>query len=416
MRLRSGVGAVLDRRLEVAMKVRLEPAPVRGFRFAGVCAGLRNEPGRKDLGLIAADRPVTAAGVFTTNRVKAAPVVVSQERVRRGQLQAVAANSGSANCFTGKAGLKLANDSAAAVARAIGCPPELVAPCSTGVIGRTYDLAKYRAGVAEAVAVLASDRFEDFARAIMTTDTHPKIASATFRLSGAEVTIAGCAKGAGMIEPKMATMLAFVMTDAAVRPPALRRTLAHILPQSFNAITVDGDMSTNDTLLLMASGAARNRTLAGRDLKEFEAAVGEVSSTLAHELVRDGEGATKLVTVEVRGARTTADADRVARQIANSPLVKTAFFGCDPNFGRILMAAGKAGVALDLDRIEVSLGGIRLASRGALHTKALEAAAVRMKQPEFALTIDLKLGQASAKIVTCDLSFDYVKINAEYTT
>jgi glutamate N-acetyltransferase/amino-acid N-acetyltransferase len=398
------------------MKVRLEPAPVRGFRFAGVCAGLRNEPGRKDLGLIAADRPVAAAGVFTTNRVKAAPVIVSQERVRRGHLQAVTANSGSANCFTGKAGLKLAYDSAAAAAREIGCAPELVAPCSTGVIGRTFDLVKYRAGAREAAAALAPDRFEDFARAIMTTDTHPKMASATVKLGGVEVAIVGCAKGAGMIEPKMATMLAFVMTDAAVKPLALRRTLARALPHSFNAITVDGDMSTNDTLLLMASGAAGNRALAGRDLASFETAVAEVSSALARELVRDGEGATKLVTVEVRGARTQADADRVARQIANSPLVKTAFFGCDPNFGRILMAAGKAGVALDLDRIEVSLGGIRLASRGALHTNALAAAAARMKAPEFALTIDLKLGRESARIVTCDLSFDYVKINAEYTT
>ena len=320
-------------------------------------------------------------------------MVVSQERVRRGHLQAVAANSGSANCFTGKAGLKLANDSAATVARAIGCAPQLVAPCSTGVIGRTYDLVKYRAGAAEAVAALSPDRFEDFARAIMTTDTHPKMASLSLKLGGVDVTIAGCAKGAGMIEPKMATMLAFVMTDAAVKTPALRRTLARALPQSFNAITVDGDMSTNDTLLLMASGAAGNRALAGRDLAAFEAAVAEVSIALAHELVRDGEGATKLVTVEVRGARTHADADRVARQIANSPLVKTAFFGCDPNFGRILMAAGKAGVALDLDRIEVSLGGIRLASRGALHTNALEAAAVRMRQPEFGLMIDLKLGK-----------------------
>jgi glutamate N-acetyltransferase / amino-acid N-acetyltransferase len=395
------------------MKVRLEPAPVRGFRFAGVCAGLRNEPGRKDLGLIAADWPVAVAGVFTSNRVKAAPVIVSQERIRRGQIQAVTANSGSANCFTGKAGLKLARDSATAVAKGIGCAPEFVAPCSTGVIGRIYDLAKYRAGVGDAVAALAPGRFEDFARAIMTTDTHPKMASATLKLGGAEVTIAGCAKGAGMIE---ATMLAFVMTDAAVKPPALRRTLARALPQSFNAITVDGDMSTNDTLLLMASGAAGNRTLAGRDLLAFEAAVAEVSAVLARELVRDGEGATKLVTIEVRGARTHADADRVARQIANSPLVKTAFFGCDPNFGRILMAAGKAGVALDLDRIEVSLGGIKLASRGALHTNALAAAAIRMKEPEFGLTVDLKLGKASAKIVTCDLSFEYVKVNAEYTT
>jgi glutamate N-acetyltransferase/amino-acid N-acetyltransferase len=415
--LRGGIGLGLDRRrLEVAMKVRLEPAPIRGFRFAGVCAGLRNEPGRKDLGLIVTDWPVATAGVFTSNRVKAAPVIVSRERIKRGHLQAVAANSGSANCFTGKAGLKLAYDSSAAVARELGCAAELVAPCSTGVIGRTYDLAKYRAGVRDAVAALAPDRFEDFARAIMTTDTHPKMASATVKVGGVEVSIVGCAKGAGMIEPKMATMLAFVMTDAAIKPPALKRTLARALPQSFNAITVDGDMSTNDTLLLMASGAAGNRALAGRDLATFESAVAEVSSALARELVRDGEGATKLVTVEVRGARTHADADRVARQIANSPLVKTAFFGCDPNFGRILMAAGKAGVVLDLDRIEVTLGGIKLASRGALHTNALAAAATRMKEPEFGLTIDLKLGKASARIVTCDLSFDYVKINAEYTT
>jgi glutamate N-acetyltransferase/amino-acid N-acetyltransferase len=398
------------------MKVRLEPALVRGFRFAGVCAGLRDEARRKDLGLIAADWPVAVAGVFTSNRVKAAPVIVSQEHVRRGRIQAVTANSGSANCFTGKAGLKLAHDSATAVAKQIGCAPELVAPCSTGVIGRGYDLAKYRAGVADAVDELSADRFEDFARAIMTTDTHPKLASAKLKLGGAAVTIMGCAKGAGMLEPKMATMLAFVMTDAAVKPLALKRTLARALPQSFNAITVDGDMSTNDTLLLMASSVAGNRALVGRDLLAFDEAVAQVSSTLARELVRDAEGATKLVTIEVRGARVDADADRVARQIANSPLVKTAFFGCDPNFGRILMAAGKAGVALDLDRIEVSLGGIKLASRGKLHAEALEAAAARMKQAEFGLTVDLKLGKASAKILTCDLSFEYVRINAEYTT
>lgn len=398
------------------MEVRLEPAVVRGFRFAGVAAGLRNEPGRKDLGIIAADSAAAAAGVFTTNRVKAAPVLIAHERVRRGRLRAVGVNSGSANCFTGKPGLKLARDSTAALAAALGCDPELVAPCSTGVIGQPYDLAKYRDGVITAIAALAPEGLEDFARAIMTTDTHPKLASATLRLSGQQVTFAGCAKGAGMIEPKMATMLAFVMTDAAVSPAALRRALRDALPVSFNAITVDGDMSTNDTLLLMASGAAGNRPLEGRDLARFNAAVAEISAALARELVRDGEGATKLVTVEVRGARSAADADRVARQIANSPLVKTAFFGCDPNFGRILMAVGKAGVAIDLDRIEVAMGGIKLASHGALHTQALAAAAERMREREFTLTVDLKLGKSAARIMTCDLSFEYVKINAEYTT
>jgi glutamate N-acetyltransferase/amino-acid N-acetyltransferase len=399
------------------MDLTLEPRVVKGFRFAGVAAGLRKEPGRKDLGVIVADRPVAAAGVFTTNRVKAAPVVVTQEHIRRGRLQAVAANSGSANCFTGKAGIKLARDSCAALAAGIGCAREVVAPCSTGVIGHLYDFEKYRGGIRDAVAALSPGALEDFARAIMTTDTHPKIASARLMLSGAEVTVAGCAKGAGMIEPKMATMLAFIVTDAAVGAPELKRTLKRALPSSFNAITVDGDMSTNDTLLLMASGAAgATRTLGRRELAAFGEAVTAVAGTLARELVRDGEGATKLVTIEVRGARSAADADRIARQIANSPLVKTAFFGCDPNFGRIVMAAGKAGIALDLERLEVRMAGIPIASHGALHTDALAAAAARMKDPEFALTIDLKLGKARASIVTCDFSYDYVKINAEYTT
>jgi len=398
------------------MDLTLEPRVVKGFRFAGVAAGLRKEPGRKDLGVIVADRPVAAAGVFTTNRVKAAPVVVTQERIRRGRLQAVAANSGSANCFTGKAGLKLAQNSCAALAAGIGCGTELVVPCSTGVIGHLYDLEQYRAGIRHAVAALSPDALEDFARAIMTTDTHPKMASTRLKLGGVEVTVAGCAKGAGMIEPKMATMLAFLVTDAAVGTAELKRMLARALPVSFNAITIDGDMSTNDTLLLMASGAAGGRALSGRELSAFGEAVTAVASALARELVRDGEGATKLVTIEVRGARSAADADRIARQIANSPLVKTAFFGCDPNFGRIVMAAGKAGVALDLERLEVRMAGIPIASHGALHTDALADAAARMKDREFALTIDLKLGKAHASIVTCDFSYDYVKINAEYTT
>jgi glutamate N-acetyltransferase/amino-acid N-acetyltransferase len=398
------------------MEVRLEPAFVRGFRFAGVVSGLRNEAGRKDLGIIVADEPVAAAGVFTTNRVKAAPVLVAQERVRRGQLRAVAVNSGSANCFTGKAGIKLAENSAASLAEALGCNPKLVVPCSTGVIGHLYDLEKYRAGIADAAARLDSEAFADFARAIITTDTRPKIASTLIKLGGAEITITGCAKGAGMIQPKMATMLAFIVTDASIRAPQLRTILHNILPDSFNAVTVDGDMSTNDTLLLLASEVAGNRALAGRDLINFEKAVGAVAKALARELARDGEGATKLVTIEVRGARSAREADRVAREIANSPLVKTAFFGCDPNFGRIAMAVGKAGVAIDTDRLEVSLGGIKIASRGALDVGALPAAGLKMKEPEFTLQVDLKQGKARAHVMTCDLSFDYVKINAEYTT
>jgi glutamate N-acetyltransferase / amino-acid N-acetyltransferase len=398
------------------MEVRLEPAIVSGFRFAGVAAGLRSEPGRKDLGIIVADTPVAAAGMFTTSRVKAAPVIVAREHLRGGRLQAVAANSGSANCFTGNAGLRLARESCAALATALGCGIELVAPCSTGVIGHLYDFEKYRAGIADALALSKPDGLNDFASAIMTTDTHPKVVSTTIRTGGSLITIAGCAKGAGMVEPHMATMLAFIVTDAAARPAQLRNILKTILPRSFNAITVDGDMSTNDTLLLMASGAANNRALADRELKSLEKAIGDVAAALARELVRDGEGASKLVTVEVRGARSEADANKIARSIANSPLVKTAFFGCDPNFGRIAMAAGKAGVEFDPSRLEVSLAGIKLASRGSLTVAALADAGARMKEREFGLTLDLKMGKASARVTTCDLSYDYVKINAEYTT
>jgi glutamate N-acetyltransferase/amino-acid N-acetyltransferase len=291
-----------------------------------------------------------------------------------------------------------------------------VAPCSTGVIGRLYDFEKYRAGIVEAVAQLRPEGLGDFASAILTTDTRPKLASTRIKIGRSEITVAGCAKGAGMIEPKMATMLAFILTDAAVKPAQLRAVLKGILPQSFNAITVDGDMSTNDTLILLASGAAGNQVLAGRDLAKFENAAGGIAEALSRELVRDGEGATKLVTIEVRGARTGADAEQVAREIANSPLVKTAFFGCDPNFGRIAMAAGKAGVKLDLERMEVSLGGIKIARRGALDISTLPAAANKMKEREFSLVVDLKQGKAQARMMTCDLSFDYVKINAEYTT
>jgi glutamate N-acetyltransferase/amino-acid N-acetyltransferase len=207
-----------------------------------------------------------------------------------------------------------------------------------------------------------------------------------------------------------------MITDAALRPAQLRTILKDLLPKSFNAITVDGDMSTNDSLLLMASGDAGNRPLAGRELKNLQKAISDLAATLARELVRDGEGASKLVTVEVRGARSAADADRVARAIANSPLVKTAFFGCDPNFGRIAMAAGKAGVNFDPERLEVNLAGVKIASRGALNLNALREAGTRMKQREFTLSVNLKMGKAVARITTCDLTYDYVRINAEYTT
>ncbi|MGH7863834.1 MAG: bifunctional glutamate N-acetyltransferase/amino-acid acetyltransferase ArgJ [Candidatus Binataceae bacterium] len=398
------------------MDATLGPTSVRGFRFAGVSAGIKTTAGAKDLGLIVADRPAAAAAVFSANKVKAAPVYVTMERVRAGRLQAVVANSGCANSFTGKAGIKLAKESCAVVARELGCAPELVVPSSTGVIGHLYDLAKHSAGAIEAARSLGPERLEDFARAIMTTDTYPKIAHVSFDLDGTRTAVAGAAKGAGMISPHMATMLAYVMTDAAIAAPALRRSLKAALPSSFNAITVDGDMSTNDTVILMASGAAGNRSPSARGIKKFNEAIESVCAALARELVRDGEGATKLVSIEVRGARTPRDAARCARQIANSPLVKTAFFGNDPNVGRILMAAGSSGAQVASDRLVLRIGGVKVAAQGRLLTEALRAAGAAMGEREFTVSLDLRLGRAAARILTCDLSYDYVRINAEYTT
>ncbi|SRR5579885_113352 len=398
------------------MKAELAPVRVPGFRFAGVSAGLKKAAGAKDLGLIVADHPCQAASVNSANKVKAAPVYVTIERLRAGRLQALVANSGCANSFTGKAGLRLAKDSCALVARELGIEATLVAPSSTGVIGHLFDFEKFSAGVKDAVAALSADAMEDFARAIMTTDTRPKIASVRTRLGGKTVTVAGIAKGSGMIAPHMATMLAYVVTDASATAAQLRTALKSALPSSFNAITVDGDMSTNDSVVLMANGVAGNGAMKRRDLDAFNDAVASVCSALATELVRDGEGATKLVTVRVAGARSAADAERCARQIANSPLVKTAFFGCDPNVGRILMAAGSSGAAVDSDKLVLYIGGVKVAARGALLVDALAAAASKMREREFDVRLDLRLGRASATILTCDLSYDYVKINAEYTT
>ncbi|HVA68231.1 MAG TPA: bifunctional glutamate N-acetyltransferase/amino-acid acetyltransferase ArgJ [Candidatus Binataceae bacterium] len=398
------------------MKVTEEPRAVRGFRFAGVSAGLKTKADALDLGLIVAERPAAAAGVFTTNRVKAAPVVIASERLRSGRLQAVAANSGSANCFTGAAGMKLAQESCAAVAEMVGCAEAAVAPCSTGVIGHLYDLEKFRIGAKAAAAGLAADGLGDFARAIMTTDTRPKVASAVIRAGGAELTIAGAAKGAGMIAPRMATLLAFIVTDAAVAPGALRTMLKGAAAGSFNAITIDGDMSTNDTLIAMASGAAGNRPLSTREAGAFAAAMSAVAESLARQLVHDGEGASKLVTIAVRGARSDADAERMARQIANSPLVKTAFFGCDPNVGRLLMAAGASGAAIEPERLRLKVAGVTVAERGRLAVEVLEEAGRRMAEREFSVELDLRLGRGKAAILTSDFSYEYVRINAEYTT
>jgi glutamate N-acetyltransferase/amino-acid N-acetyltransferase len=396
------------------MPVKTETCRVAGFRFAGVSAGLKQAAGAKDLGLIVAERPVAAAGAFTTNLIKAAPVRLASKRIEAGRVQAVLVNSGSANCFTGKAGDRLASTSCAALAREIGCAADLVVPCSTGVIGHLYSLERLRVGVKAACGELRCEGADDFARAIMTTDTRPKTACAGLKLDGRSITLLGIAKGAGMIAPAMATMLAFIVTDARAAPGVLRRALGRALKASLNAITIDGDMSTNDTVLLLASGAAAGQELAGSALAKFEAALSAVAQSLARQIVYDGEGATKLAAVEVSGARSRADAEKVARRIANSPLVKTALFGRDPNVGRILAAAGASGVRLDPDRLVLRVGNVTLAARGKIIVSGLDKAKRVMNQRQLELKLDLKLGRAKASILTSDLSNEYVRINAEY--
>jgi glutamate N-acetyltransferase/amino-acid N-acetyltransferase len=285
------------------------------------------------------------------------------------------------------------------------------------VIGRLYDLGRLKQGLKVACAELRPHGASDFAHAIMTTDTRPKVSCTTLALGGRDVTLMGIAKGAGMIAPAMATMLAFIVTDANASSGLLRQALKKALPTSFNALTVDGDMSTNDAVLLLASGRAANSALSSRlEVEKFEQAVSAIAKDLARQIAEDGEGATKLAIVRVKGARSRAEADKVARRIANSPLVKTALFGCDPNVGRILAAAGACGVKFDPERVELSVGRARIAAHGRIIESALDKARQAMQAREVEICVDLKQGDAEAVVLTCDLSVDYVRINAEYTT
>ncbi len=353
----------------------------RGFRFAAVNCGLRKPP-NLDLGLIVADEPLQAAGVFTQNLVQAAPVVLSRQHLRKAasRMRAVIVNSRNANCATGPAGTAAALQTAQELAQAIGCDTEQILVCSTGVIGLPMRVERIVAAIPGLVrsATCRSETFDGFTRAIMTTDTRPKWAAARCVLGGRAVRLLGCSKGAGMIHPQMATMLAYVMTDAAIDAPILRQALATAVRTTFNSITVDGDTSTNDTLLLLASGEAGNRPItsvpdlssggrsrAGNDYRSFVTALEKVCHSLALQIVSDGEGASHVIEIEVRGASSDRVAEQVARTIASSPLVKTMFAGADPNWGRVLAAAGRAGVKFDPAKTDVYLGGI-LTCRGGI--------------------------------------------------
>jgi glutamate N-acetyltransferase / amino-acid N-acetyltransferase len=387
-----------------------------GFRAAGVACGIKPKGGL-DLALIACDTLASAAGVFTTNRAVAAPVVLSRAHLRRsrGRASAVVINSGCANACTGDHGTTAAEAMAAATARALSIAPRHVLVASTGVIGVALDDRKAARGIAQAARALDRNGHADAARAIMTTDPFPKERAASAIIDGTTVRVGGMAKGSGMIEPQMATMLGVVTTDAAIEPALLRRAMNDAMVVSFNAISVDGECSTNDCVFLLASGAS-GVTIGPGEYRAFFAALKEVCRSLAIDIVRGGEGATKLVTVTVRGAASEADAWKAARAICNSPLVKTAVHGGDPNWGRLIAVAGRAGVAFALGRSSVRIGDVDLFTSGLPHDDRTPAAAKHLLGRDVRLEVDLGSGNRSARMWTCDLSAEYVRINAEYRT
>jgi glutamate N-acetyltransferase/amino-acid N-acetyltransferase len=391
-------------------------ATPRGFRAAGIAAGIKAS-GNPDLMLLVADAPAQVAAVFTTNKVIAAPVIVSKEHLARsgGKARAIVVNSGCANACTGDQGLRDAREMTAATAQLVGCPVEQVLVSSTGVIGVSLPMDKVRAGLPSAFRVLGADQGSAAARAIMTTDLSPKECAARIGIGGRDVLVGGMAKGAGMIEPMMATMLGFVTTDAAAPPALLDRALREAVEQTFNAITVDGDSSTNDCVLLLASGAS-GVTVNDASYAAFVEGLTAVCRQLALAIVRGGEGATKLVTVNVTGAASNAEARKAAKVIANSLLVKTAIHGGDPNWGRLICAAGRAGVAFDPSRAAVTMGSLVLFKDGQPHDELAPAAAEYLKGTDLTIGVDLGSGAASSTVWTCDLSAEYVRINADYRT
>jgi len=387
--------------------------PVAGVELGIAMAGIK-KPNRKDLLVVRLAPGAAVAGAFTRNRFCAAPVLLAKKHLKN-PVRALVVNTGNANAGTGKDGLKRALDVCASAGRLLGCKAAQVLPFSTGVIMEPLPVERIQAGLPDAVASQAS--WLDAAEAIMTTDTVPKAFSKKVKLSGGEATVTGIAKGAGMIRPDMATMLGFVATDAKVAQKALQSMIKRVADKSFNCATVDGDTSTNDSFMLIATGKGASASSA-KDLKILEQAVTEVSRFLAQAIIRDGEGATKFVTVTVERGRSEAECRRIAYAIAHSPLVKTAFFASDPNLGRILAAIGYAGVGdLDTDKIDLYLDDVLVVKKGGRDPSYQEPRALAaMRKAEFTVRAVLNRGSAAATLWTCDLSFDYVKINAEYRT
>ena len=407
------------------MAVNLDPPraeallTIAGVRLGVARAGIR-KPDRKDLLVVEIAEGGRVAGVFTRNRYAAAPVAVCREHLTgRHAIRALVVNTGIANAGTGESGLANAHATCSALARRLGVKPAQVLPFSTGVIMEALPVERLEAGLPECIADLRADNWASAAEAIMTTDTVPKAVSRQVVIDGCTITVTGIAKGAGMIQPDMATMLGFIATDAAVGQDALRDMARFVADRSFNVITVDGDTSTNDSLVLVATGHARNPEIVGEGTAEFAhlaETVTEVARLLAQAIVRDGEGATKFIAITVEGGASRAECVRVGKAIAHSPLVKTAFFASDPNLGRILAAVGNAGIAdLDPERVSLYLGDVLVAEKGGRALSYTEDQGRRVMRPaEIAVRVVLGRGVESATVWTCDLSYDYVKINADY--
>jgi len=393
-------------------------AAPKGFIAGTARCGLKKNGG-EDLAIVFSERPAVAAAVFTRNLVCAAPVVVSREHLKYRSHRAIVVNSGGANACTGEAGLQDARRTAEIVAEYFSCDEREVLVASTGVIGVRLDMTKVGSGIRTATAALSRKAGPRVAAAIMSTDTRPKLASRSIRLNGKRIVIAGVAKGAGMIHPNMATLLSFVTTDAAISKPALQTALREAVKRSFNRVSVDGDTSTNDTLAVLANGAAENTLIAKAASAEFETftrALTDVCRDLAIQVARDGEGARKLITIRIRRAPTERDAERIAVAIATSPLVKTAIAGQDANWGRILAAAGRSGAKFDVSKVEIRIGDLAVARRGAglqfSEARALEI----LKHDEVTITVDLHQGESEVTEWTCDLTEGYIRINADYRT
>lgn len=393
--------------------------PVRGFRFAGISSGIKGDDA-PDLGLILAEDELPAAALFTRNRIKAAPVQLSAERMERGRAQAILVNSGNANACTGKDGIDRCRDTTITLAESLGINEEAVLPCSTGIIGRTLPSEQIEAAIPRLLDDLSEDGVGRFAEAIRTTDRWPKVASIQFGVGmEGSATVLGVAKGAGMIHPNMATTLAFVVTDAPMSSSFLHSSLRRAVADTFNAMTVDGETSTNDTIIALTSNMAESPPLRGtdRDARRFQDALGDVLSQLSKSIVRDGEGAQRLVRLEVAGGPSEAAARQVAERIASSLLVKTAIHGCDPNWGRILSAAGMAPVAFDLDKVQLAIGGVPVFKKGSgLGPEAEANAREQMRAPEYTIRLQLGAGSAQAHYLLCDIGSEYVRFNSSYSS